>query len=204
MFGLCIYALMQNIQATSPSQFIEDINGYRRACKSIGWEPKQGIDTLNLVILIFIRLSDFMWVYIFFLDCVAYNVIAFHANLKSHLNNVPVNSTIKFENVQLNKGNGYDPKTGIFTAPEDGVYSFAWSFLSQAGGTVYIAAVVDNADHAHTCIETQQSKFINTSGHLLYELRKGNKVWIRTWHIPATFIHGGFYTYFSGSKINSI
>lgn len=178
MFGLCIYALMQNIQATSPSQFIEDINGYRRACKSIGWEPKQ--------------------------DCVAYNVIAFHANLKSHLNNVPVNSTIKFENVQLNKGNGYDPITGIFTAPEDGVYSFSWSFLSQAGGTVYIAGVVDNADHAHTCIETQQSKFINTSGHLLYELRKGNKVWIRTWHIPATFIHGGFYTYFSGSKINSI
>lgn len=43
MFGLCIYALMQNIQATSPSKFIEDINGYRRACKSIGWEPKQGM-----------------------------------------------------------------------------------------------------------------------------------------------------------------
>lgn len=60
MLGLCIYALMQNIQATSPSQFIEDINGYRRACKSIGWEPKQGMDTLNLIILIFIRLSDFM------------------------------------------------------------------------------------------------------------------------------------------------
>lgn len=154
-------------------------------------------------------ISSIIWFYVSihvfsFLDCVAYNVIAFHANLKSHLNNVPVNSTIKFENVQLNKGNGYDPKTGIFTAPEDGVYSFAWSFLSQAGGTVYIAAVVDNADHAHTCIETQQSKFINTSGHLLYELRKGNKVWIRNWHIPATFIHGGFYTYFSGSKINSI
>lgn len=154
-------------------------------------------------------ISSIIWFYVSihvfsFLDCVAYNVIAFHANLKSHLNNVPVNSTIKFENVQLNKGNGYDPKTGIFTAPEDGVYSFAWSFLSQAGGTVYIAAVVDNADHAHTCIDTQQSKFINTSGHLLYELRKGNKVWIRTWHIPATFIHGGFYTYFSGSKINSI
>lgn len=70
-------------------------------------------------------ISSIIWFYVSihvfsFLDCVAYNVIAFHANLKSHLNNVPVNSTIKFENVQLNKGNGYDPKTGIFTAPEDG------------------------------------------------------------------------------------
>lgn len=43
MFALCIYSLMQNIQATSPSQFIEDITGYRSACKSIGWEPKQGM-----------------------------------------------------------------------------------------------------------------------------------------------------------------
>lgn len=111
---------------------------------------------------------------------------------------------MKFENVQLNKGNGYDPKTGVFTAPEDGVYSFAWSILSKIGSTVYIAAVVDNVNHAFTCIDTQQSKYINSSGHLLYELKKGNKVWIKIWHTPTNYLHGGFYTYFSGSKILSI
>lgn len=83
---------------------------------------------------------------------------------------------MKFENVQINKGNGYDPKTGVFTAPEDGVYSFAWSILTKTGSIVYIAAVVDDVNHAFTCIDNQKSKWINSSGHLLNQLKKGNKV----------------------------
>jgi hypothetical protein len=127
------------------------------------------------------------------------------ANLKpgSHLRNVPVNTTIRFRDVKLNKGNGYNPGTGIFTAPEDGVYSFIWTILSNKGGTVYLGAVVDNVDQVHTCINNQGSVHITTSGHLLQELKKGSRVWIRTFHTKATFIHSGFYTYFSGSKIGS-
>ena len=77
-------------------------------------------------------------------------------------------------------------------------------FSSKVGGTVYLAAVIENADHAHTCIGNQQSSYISASGHLLYELKEGNKVWLRTYHVPATFIHSGYYSYFSGSKINSL
>ena len=142
-----------------------------------------------------------------FTDCAVdniINVIAFHANLNTHVENMSTNTTIRFGNVQLNKGNGYDPNTGIFTAPEAGVYYFAWSLLSKQGGTVYVAAVVDNINHAYTCINNQQSTYINTSGHLLYELEKGSKVWLRTWNVQATFLRSGYYTYFSGHRINSI
>ncbi|XP_048743551.2 complement C1q subcomponent subunit B-like isoform X2 [Ostrea edulis] len=165
------------VETSTPSAFIEEFNGYRSVCKKLGWEPKQ--------------------------DCTATHVIAFHASLKSHLNNVPVNATITFGNVDLNMGNGYNPETGVFTAPEDGVYSLAWSYLSRQGGTVYVAAAVDNVDRVFTCIENQQSKFISTSGHLLHKLKRGNQVWIRVFNTAATFIHGGYYSYFSGSKINS-
>uniref|UniRef100_A0A8W8M0I7 C1q domain-containing protein n=1 Tax=Magallana gigas TaxID=29159 RepID=A0A8W8M0I7_MAGGI len=82
--------------------------------------------------------------------------------------------------------------------------SFVWSFLSKKGGTVYIAAVVDNVDHVHTCINNLQSQYmyISTSGHLIYELKKDTTVWIRTFYTQVTLIQGGLRTYFSGSKIS--
>lgn len=131
------------------------------------------------------------------------SVIAFHASLKNHLSNVPVNTIIKFEKVQLNKGNGYDPATGVFIAPEDGVYSFAWSFITSKGGTVYLAAVVDNRVQANTCINNQMSNHVNASGHLIVELRKGKKVWLKTMFYSSTYIHAQNFTYFSGHIINS-
>lgn len=100
------------------------------------------------------------------------SVIAFHESLKNHLRNVPVKTIMKFEKVHLKNGNGYDPATGVFNAPEDGVYSLAWSFLSSKGGTVYLAAVVDDQVQAKTCINDQKSAHINTSGHLIYEQKK--------------------------------
>ena len=129
------------------------------------------------------------------------NVIAFHANLRNTIKNIPVNTALKFDDVKLNEGKGYDPKTGIFTAPTDGVYSFAWSFLSINGGTVYVTAVVNNVGQVHTCVHKQQTYHISISGHLLSKLKKGNKVWLKTFWLAATHIHGGGYTFFSGNQI---
>ncbi|XP_062595885.1 complement C1q tumor necrosis factor-related protein 3-like [Saccostrea cucullata] len=128
-------------------------------------------------------------------------IIAFHANFKNHLNNVPANTVIKFDNVQLNKGKGYDPKTGIFTAPVDGLYSLDWLFVSLKGGTVYPYLMVDGKERVRTCIVNQQADYISTTGHFVTELKKGNRVWIKN-HVKAKFINGGLFNYFSGYKIN--
>lgn len=130
-------------------------------------------------------------------------MIAFHAALKHILRNLPVKTTLKFDDVLLNKGNAYDPTTGVFTAPEDGVYSFEWTFLSIQKSSVYLEIVVDGVRKAITCINQQGSLHISSSGHLLYELKEGNKVWIRTSHVTAGYLHGNKYTFFSGQKLKS-
>ena len=45
----CAVLSLCRVQATSPPQFLKDINGYRSACKSIGWEPKQGKSPINIL-----------------------------------------------------------------------------------------------------------------------------------------------------------
>jgi hypothetical protein len=36
------------VAISTPSEFVEEINGYRSACKKLGWEPKQGVLYINL------------------------------------------------------------------------------------------------------------------------------------------------------------
>jgi hypothetical protein len=128
-------------------------------------------------------------------------VVAFHAALKYSLRNVPANTILKFEEVLLNKGNGYNPKTGIFTAPTNGIYSFEWTFITKRGSTVYIEAAVNDARMATTCVKEEASVHTSASGHLLYELKAGDKVWLRTFSVSAGYIHADKYTFFSGHKL---
>jgi hypothetical protein len=128
-------------------------------------------------------------------------VVAFHAALLSNLHNVPVNTILKYQDVLLNKGNGYDPNTGIFTAPTDGVYSFEWTFITSKGSTVYMEAVVNGVRKSITCVYTEASRHTSASGHLLYELKAGHKVWLRTAHFTAGYLHAEKYTFFSGHKL---
>ncbi|CAG2185804.1 C1QL [Mytilus edulis] len=48
------------------------------------------------------------------------------------------NTNIKFEKIWTNIGNGYDPSTGIFTAPRQGVYHITAVVMSSNGNTLYL------------------------------------------------------------------
>lgn len=56
-FTVLLHVFIQPVETTSPSQFIDDIKGYRRACKSIGWEPKQGSLNNCFVIILNVEVS---------------------------------------------------------------------------------------------------------------------------------------------------
>lgn len=75
--------------------------------------------------------------YLFSPDCHR-KTIAFNSVLSKTLTNVPKNHIIKFERVLVNEGNGYDPSTGKFTAPVDGVYFFSWTYHTNRGSVTYL------------------------------------------------------------------
>ena len=43
-------------------------------------------------------------------------------------------STLVFDKVAVNAGGGYDARTGMFTAPVSGIYSFFLTQMSSEGG----------------------------------------------------------------------
>ena len=55
---------------------------------------------------------------------------AFTATLRGQLTLSGINAIVKFDNVILNREGGYDPKTGIFTAPRAGLYQISVTVMS--------------------------------------------------------------------------
>ncbi|CAG2204398.1 C1QL [Mytilus edulis] len=55
-----------------------------------------------------------------------------------------VNEVVKFDKVWTNNGNGYDPSSGVFTAPLAGLYHFAAVVMSTNGGNLYVRLFHNN------------------------------------------------------------
>lgn len=111
---------------------------------------------------------------------------------------MPKDTIIKFENVEINQGNGYNPATGKFTAPVDGLYSFLWTYHIKS--EVYLYGYVNGKIRAKIG-SSSTSNWQNTSGHFIGKLKKGDQFWIASFYGTAPLIHENF-TYLSGYKIN--
>lgn len=112
---------------------------------------------------------------------------------------MPKDTIIKFGNVEVNDGNGYNPTTGKFTAPEDGIYSFLWTYHTPKDSVVYLCGYVNGKLRASS--GTRATNWQNTSGHFVGKLKKEDQFWIENDHFTATFINNFKYTYLSGYKI---
>lgn len=53
--------------------------------------------------------------------------IAFYVYMSRTFKALSIGQPFLFDAVETNIGNGYDRKTGIFTAPSKGVYAFSWT-----------------------------------------------------------------------------
>ncbi|XP_062619515.1 heavy metal-binding protein HIP-like [Saccostrea cucullata] len=128
--------------------------------------------------------------------------IAFQSSLTNKLENMGNQQTVIFDRVTLNEGNGYDKKTGIFTAPEEGVYTFSWAMMSKRD-KYFISEIV----HDGNLIAYNHSDgrgltgYVTSSNTSNIKMKKGEKVWIRAHGSYGQFANGGYWCNFSGNKL---
>lgn len=113
---------------------------------------------------------------------------------------MPKDTIIKYGNVEVNEGNGFNPTTGKFTAPLDGVFSFFWTFQTEKGSSVYLCGFVNEKIRACSGIYEGASTWQNTPGHSVAKLEKGEQFWVKNYYFSTPIIHEK-YTYLSGYRI---
>lgn len=107
--------------------------------------------------------------------------------------------TLKFNTFVTNIGGGYDPHTGIFTAPTSGIYVFYLSMMSDNTKWVEVALFRDGSvlDQAHADGHPTQSFADQGSLLVTMHLNKGQEVWLEQIG-GAEHVRGRGWTVFSG------
>lgn len=91
-------------------------------------------------------------------------------NFKFH-QSATSNFLIKFEEVKINVGGGYDQTTGVFTCPSEGYYVFHWSVTSANHEQPCSSAILKNG------IEIIWNEIGGNLG--AFHLNKNDRTWIK-------------------------
>ena len=103
---------------------------------------------------------------------------------------------VKFEDVRVNRGQGYNPSTGVFKAPRKGLYHIACLILGNNGHVVNYQ--LNKNDALYT--GGYATKGVHTSSTItsLVEMKKGDRVFIKHSVSGSEQINGSHYSTFSG------
>lgn len=132
------------------------------------------------------------------------DTVVFQSSLKKVLKNLKNQETVVFDEITLNEGNSYNKTSGIFTAPFDGIYSFTWTTLT-AGGKYFMTEIVRNghpiAYNHNDGRGVGGEGYPMSSSHANIKMKKGERVWIRTYGSYGQYAEGGNWSNFSGLKL---
>ena len=104
--------------------------------------------------------------------------------------------TVIFDEVVTNNGHAYSKHTGHFTAPRDGTYYFATSFLNS-GGRVHLQMMKNDQDIGRGTSYPDHGS--TGSIHAIVNLKKGDVVLMRHWvGQPVEIIYGDRRSQFVG------
>ncbi|XP_026060889.1 cerebellin 13 [Carassius auratus] len=112
-------------------------------------------------------------------------------------------TTLVYKKIFTNTGNAYDPNTGIFKAPVNGVYFFR--FYAHAHTPTQMAVSLHKNDQLQ-CSVFSQKPFSNANGSngVVLSLQKGDEVYTQLWKNSWVYDDGNSYTSFSGFLLFSL
>ncbi|VDI52051.1 Hypothetical predicted protein [Mytilus galloprovincialis] len=125
-------------------------------------------------------------------------IVAFSA-YTTRQQDITIYTNIKFEKVWTNIGNGYNPSTGIFTAPRQGVYHITAVVMSQSGQLLYLHLKHNNDYTAE--IHVTGDGYKTGTFDVVFSLQKGDTISVGCKNGIRVFSNNDKYTTFSGHFI---
>ncbi|CAC5425852.1 C1QL [Mytilus coruscus] len=133
--------------------------------------------------------------------CALFNrktIPAFSAALNKSLS-LSTNEIIKFDIVFINNLNGYNPSTGIFTAPIAGVYQFSSIVMKDRGKPLVVSLWHNNTRVSSVSMKVSD----HTTGTLsvILDLQKGDQIAVKSYYNYTVYSNAMNYNTFSGNLI---
>ncbi|XP_071166059.1 heavy metal-binding protein HIP-like [Mytilus edulis] len=120
----------------------------------------------------------------------------FFASLKPSQTLASIKDIVKFNDVKINIGGGYDSSTGIFTAPRSGIYIISCTIM--ASGSSEVQFQLNKNDQLYTNGYATKSGYAAQTINSLVDLRKGDKMYIKHRTGASQPVYGEHFSTFSG------
>ncbi|KAF7198799.1 complement C1q subcomponent subunit B-like [Nothobranchius furzeri] len=131
-------------------------------------------------------------------DVLAKSRVAFSAGLSSNMEwettgPFDVDTVLKFQRVVTNIGNGYDPETGIFTAPVKGLYFVHLTGMAGSSGELN-AGVKKDTENMFSIYQKSGTQ-ASASNAMTLALEPGNRLSVHLWTGNTIVGHGRLTTF---------
>ena len=126
--------------------------------------------------------------------------VAFSARMKSGIVDLKSGPWI-FDTVVTNVGNAYNDHTGLFTAPDNGIYVFNFNFINHWDEETVHAKLIKNGKTIAIGIANSIESFDNGGAMVTVQLEKGDEVYVTRGDLGNRIL-GDWWCKFSGFRLS--